>query len=184
MFSSKTLQFFLGITAFAAISSPTSVLAASGSRRMAKRSLHAEPEVVTLTTIRDFATGDKIILGATSAYPGGNATGIILTPDIVEGPDAADHTVIGTSDWSCKFSRLGPIPTVLCEVVACLSPDDCIFIASRGVVVFSGCPVPQTGTIVGGTGAYSGITGSLTTTSDCTINENLITDTVVLLIDA
>jgi len=186
MFSSKTLQVFLGIAAFAAISSPTSVLAASNSRRLkpSKSSKKSKSASLTLTTIRDINTGDTIVYGATSANPGfPSIVGLILSPDIVEADDIL--TVIGTTDYACTVTRSVPVLVVLCDVVACATPSDCIFVKARGEVNLIGpCPFPQSGIVFGGTGIFSGATGYFSSTSDCEVNLDSITDTTELFLDA
>jgi len=223
MFSSKTLQVFLGIAAFAAISSRTPVLASSISRRMSKRSKQSKqskqqnsPSAVplpaptvpvpatdddppatdddppatdddtavatfTLTTIRDIFTGDTILYGETSANER-SIVGLILSPDIVEADD--NLTVIGTTDYACTVTRSVPVLVVLCDVVACATPGDCIFVKARGEVNLSSCPFPQSGIVFGGTGIFSGATGSFSSTSDCEVNPGSITDTTELFLDA
>jgi len=206
MFTSKTLQVFLGIAAFTAISSRTPVLASSIldytetgvirgtrpgvlpiSRRLSKKSKQSKQEnnasavaSVTLTTIRDFSTGETIVYGDTSANDA-SIVGLILSPDIVEADDIL--TVIGTTDYACTVTRSVPVLVVLCDVVACATPSDCIFVKARGEVN-PDCPSPQSGIVFGGTGVFSGATGSFSSTSDCEVNPGSITDTTELFLDA
>jgi len=192
MFASKTLHFFLGIAAIAAISSPTSVLGASVSRRMKKDDKKAkkgkgksdsssDDAPVTLTThaIRDAADGQTVVYGITSGSPDPVIIGVTLTPDLVDVD--ADDAVIGTSDITCAVTRIEPTDlTLLCNIVACFGEGDCIFLTGKNVVALTTCTVPAIGIVIGGTGAYANAAGSWLATTDCETTIGSIRTTTVI----
>jgi len=164
MFSSKTLQVFLGIAVFAAISSPTSVLAASNSRRLSysKSSKKSKSASVTFRSKHD--EDDILLASPPEGYVGGS--GVVVN----EGGGA-----IGTTHFSCITTKSAPL-TALCDAQGCTSAgDDCIYFKAR-VDLSSGCPSDVSGVVFAGTGMYIGATGTFTTTLVCN-SDGTTTDT-------
>jgi len=89
--------------------------------------------------------------------------------------DEADHSVvIGSSHFSCIVTSLNDPFVAICDLVGCMgtsSSDDCIVLKARfEIPVADGvprCPPDLSGIVSGGTGMYSGATGTFTSTSEC-----------------
>ena len=169
MFFSKTLQVFLGIAVFAAISSPTSVLAASNSRRLSQSKSSKKSKSASVTFTSSYLEAD-LLSSYDSMIVGGSG---VLD---VEGGGAS-----GTTHFSCIGTKSAP-PTALCDAQGCTSAgDDCIYF--KALVDSDLCPASDiSGVVFAGTGMYSGATGTFTTTFVCNNDGTEIdTETIVYL---
>ena len=89
--------------------------------------------------------------------------------------DEADHSVvIGSTHFSCIVTSLKDPFVAICDLVGCMgtsSSDDCILLKARFEIPVFGdeprCPPDLSGIVSGGTGMYSGATGTFTSTSEC-----------------
>jgi len=101
---------------------------------------------------------------------------------------AADNTVIGSTHFSCIVTSLKDPLVAICDLVGCLdtsSSDDCILLKARFEIpdIFGGvprCPPDLSGIISGGTGMYSGATGTFTSSSECDLPSKTSTDTTMV----
>jgi len=199
MFSSKTLQGFLAIVAFAAISSPTTLVIAKRFNKSDKKSKSMTPSVekIVYETICDINPPDPQNPGAVSCVTIGIGTttssfgfpvpvSVLIDAEVIEGSN--DDTVIGTEDFACSVTRLEPF-TIICQGVVCFDFDskDCLlesfykFDYKKEEVQCA--EDAASGPIIGGTGRFLGATGSYSKTADCETTPGKIRSVVTVLLD-